>query len=85
MTTISTLAGALPLVLMTGPGSVSRNVLGIVVLFGVSLATLFTLYLVPGLYRLIAAGTSSPQAVAREIAALERLQHASETQGGNQP
>lgn len=71
MTTISTLVGALPLVVMTGPGSVSRNVLGVVILFGVSLATLFTLYLVPGLYKLLAKNTTPPDRVAREIAALE--------------
>jgi multidrug efflux pump len=71
MTTISTLAGAIPLVVMSGPGSVSRNVLGVVVLFGVSLATVFTLYLVPGLYKLIAARTGSPEAIARKIAALQ--------------
>jgi multidrug efflux pump len=70
MTTVSTLAGAVPLVLMSGPGSVSRNVLGVVILFGVSIATLLTLYLVPGLYRLIARRTDSPEAVARRIEAL---------------
>lgn len=67
MTSIATLMGATPLVVMTGPGSVSRNVLGIVVLFGVSVATLFTLYLVPGLYRLLARGTQSPGTIARQM------------------
>jgi multidrug efflux pump len=71
MTTLSTLIGAVPLVLMTGPGSASRNVLGVVVLFGVSLATLFTLYLVPAVYRLIARHTSSPETIAREMQRLE--------------
>ncbi len=71
MTTLSTLIGAVPLVLMTGPGSASRNVLGVVVLFGVSLATLFTLYLVPAAYRLIARHTSSPETIAREMQRLE--------------
>jgi multidrug efflux pump len=67
MTTISTLVGAIPLVTMTGPGSASRNVLGIVVLFGVSLATVFTLYLVPAIYRLLARRTGSPEAIARRM------------------
>jgi multidrug efflux pump len=71
MTTISTLAGAVPLVVMTGPGSVSRNVLGVVVLFGVSLASVFTLYLVPGLYKLLARNTASPETISRQIKALE--------------
>jgi multidrug efflux pump len=70
MTTISTLMGAVPLVVMTGPGSVSRNVLGIVVLFGVSLATLFTLYLVPGLYQLIARRTQASGTIARKMNSL---------------
>ncbi|MFK7831582.1 MAG: efflux RND transporter permease subunit [Congregibacter sp.] len=67
MTAVSTIVGALPLVLMDGPGSASRNVLGVVVLFGVSIATLFTLYLVPAIYRLIARRTGSPEAIAREM------------------
>lgn len=70
MTTISTLMGAVPLVVMTGPGSISRNVLGVVVLFGVSIATIFTLYLVPGLYRLLARGTQPPGTIAREMGQL---------------
>ena len=70
MTTISTLAGAVPLVLMTGPGSASRNVLGVVVLFGVSIATVFTLYMVPAVYRVIARRTGSPEAIARRMRAL---------------
>ncbi|MEM1190577.1 MAG: efflux RND transporter permease subunit [Pseudomonadota bacterium] len=67
MTTISTLVGATPLVMMSGPGSASRNVLGIVVLSGVSIATLFTLYLVPAVYRVLARRTGSPEAIAREM------------------
>jgi len=67
MTTISTVVGAIPLVLMTGPGSASRNVLGIVVLSGVTVATIFTLYLVPAIYRLIARRTGSPEAIARRM------------------
>ena len=70
MTTISTLVGAIPLVMMTGPGSASRNVLGVVVLFGVSIATVFTLFLVPAVYQLIARGTDSPDAVARRMESL---------------
>lgn len=68
MTTISTLVGAIPLVMMSGPGSASRNVLGVVVLSGVSIATLFTLFLVPAVYRVLARRTESPEAIAREMA-----------------
>ncbi|MFV8820035.1 efflux RND transporter permease subunit [Haliea sp. E17] len=72
MTTISTLVGAIPLLVMTGPGSASRNVLGAVILFGVASASVFTLYLVPGLYSLLARRTTSPGAIDREMQALER-------------
>ncbi len=71
MTTISTLVGAMPLVLMSGPGSVSRNVLGVVILSGVSLATLLTLFMVPGLYKLIAGNTGSPERLSRELKSLQ--------------
>jgi len=76
MTTISTLVGAMPLVLMTGPGSVSRNVLGTVILFGVSVASILTLYMVPGLYKLIARNTSSPESLARELKAMQEAERA---------
>jgi multidrug efflux pump len=78
MTAVSTIVGALPLVLMEGPGSTSRNVLGIVVLFGVSVATLFTLYLVPAIYSIIARRTGSPDAIAREMRVLASQRQALE-------
>ncbi len=74
MTAVSTIVGALPLVLMEGPGAASRNVLGVVVLFGVSVATLFTLFLVPAVYQVIARRTSSPETIARRMAALAPAQ-----------
>lgn len=71
MTTVSTVVGAVPLVMATGPGEASRNVLGIVVLFGVTIAALLTLYVVPGFYQLLARRTQSPEAVAKELAQLQ--------------
>lgn len=71
MTTVSTVVGAIPLVMATGPGEASRNVLGIVVLFGVTVAALLTLYVVPGFYQLLARRTQSPEAVAKELADLQ--------------
>ncbi len=53
MTTISTLLGAIPLVLSTGAGSESRYSMAIVVLGGIAISSLITLYLVPALYRYI--------------------------------
>mgnify|MGYP006278174579 CR=1 FL=1 len=62
MTSIATLLGALPLALATGPGAESRGVIGVTVMAGVAGATLITLFVVPGLYRLISAVLSPPGA-----------------------
>jgi hydrophobe/amphiphile efflux-1 (HAE1) family protein len=50
MTLVSTLLGALPLILSTGAGAEARNAIGWVVFGGLSLAVLFTLYLTPVIY-----------------------------------
>ena len=49
----------------------TRSVIGIVTLFGVVAATLFTLFIVPVAYDLIARGTSSPLTVEKELEKLE--------------
>lgn len=46
MTGITTAAGAVPLVLATGAGAETRFVIGVVVLAGIMLATLFTIYVI---------------------------------------
>ena len=71
MTTISTSAGALPLMLASGAGSVSRQNLGIVMFFGVLLSALMTLYVVPVFYKMLARGTRSRNAVAEELNVLK--------------
>ena len=53
MTTFSTMLGAIPLVLGSGAGAESRYAMAVVVLGGISLSSLITLYLVPALYRSI--------------------------------
>ena len=53
MTTISTLLGAIPLVLSSGAGAESRYSMAIVVFGGITLSALITLYLIPALYRFI--------------------------------
>ncbi len=70
MTTISTSAGAIPLMLASGAGSVSRQNLGIVMFFGVLLSALMTLYIVPAFYKVFARGTRSRNAVADELSVL---------------
>ncbi|MBB5211357.1 efflux RND transporter permease subunit [Microbulbifer hydrolyticus] len=71
MTGITTAAGSLPLLLSSGAGSETRAVIGTVVLFGVLAATLFTVYIVPVAYDLLARRTGSPGQVARDVAALD--------------
>ncbi len=53
MTTISTLLGAIPLILSTGAGAESRFAMAVVVFGGIALASFITLYLIPALYLLI--------------------------------
>ena len=71
MTSIATVVGAVPLVLAGGPGSASRATIGVVVIFGVSLSTLLSLFVVPAFYAVIAPYTRSPEAVARKLEAEE--------------
>jgi len=72
MTSIATVAGALPLVLAGGPGSASRATIGVVIIAGVAFSTLLSLFVVPAFYRLFAPYTRSPQAVARELEKQQR-------------
>lgn len=71
MTAISTMMGALPLIMSTGAGSESRMLLGTVIFSGVLMTTLMTLFVVPVVYDLLAKNTGSPQAVSN---LLNRLQ-----------
>ncbi|MCA8949521.1 MAG: efflux RND transporter permease subunit, partial [Planctomycetes bacterium] len=61
MTGLSTSLGALPLVLASGAGAEGRVAIGLVVLFGVTIATFTTLLVVPGTYGLVARFTGSPK------------------------
>ena len=54
MTTIATVVGHFPLVLVTGAGAAARNSIGLVLVGGMAIGTLFTLFLVPALYMLLA-------------------------------
>jgi multidrug efflux pump len=50
MTSISTILGALPLAVASGAGAESRNPLGLVIVGGLGLSTLITLFLIPIVY-----------------------------------
>ncbi|MFQ3338317.1 MAG: multidrug efflux pump [Colwellia sp.] len=67
MTTFTTVTSAIPLVLAVGPGAESRMVIGVVIFAGVSLASIFTLFIVPGAYYWLCRNTGSPKAIANEI------------------
>ena len=67
MTALSTVIGALPLMLGSGAGSETRMVVGVVIVFGVSLATVVTLFLVPMVYSLISRNTGSVGDVGRKL------------------
>ncbi|RPH95015.1 MAG: efflux RND transporter permease subunit [Lysobacterales bacterium] len=72
MTSAATTFGALPLLLGSGAGWESRQPIGIVIVFGVAISALLTLFIVPSLYALFAHRTSSPQRVSRLIEQLQR-------------
>ncbi len=55
MTSAATVFGHFPLVLASGPGSAARNSIGMVLVTGMTLGTVFTLFIVPVFYSLIAA------------------------------
>ena len=54
MTTAATVVGHLPLVLATGPGAGARNSIGIMLVSGMIIGTVFTLFVVPSIYVLVA-------------------------------
>ena len=67
MTTISTIFGAVPLVIATGAGAESRAAIGMVILGGLIFATTLTLFIIPVLYNLLARFAKSSNAVEKEL------------------
>ena len=68
MTVVSTILGALPLVLSTGAGAEARSAIGWVIFGGLGIAAIFTLYLTPALYVLLAPLSRSRAAEADRLA-----------------
>jgi multidrug efflux pump len=54
MTTAAMVLGVVPLILATGAGAVSRYSIGLVIASGISIGTLFTLFVVPAMYMFLA-------------------------------
>jgi multidrug efflux pump subunit AcrB len=65
---VSTILGALPLVLSAGAGAEARSAIGWVIFGGLGIAAIFTLYLTPALYVLLAPFSRSRAAEADRLA-----------------
>lgn len=59
MTTAATVLGHLPLVLVTGAGAEARNSIGIILVTGMAIGTLFTLFILPSMYLWLARETKT--------------------------
>ncbi len=72
MTTAATVVGHFPLILATGPGAGARNSIGIMLVSGMIIGSVFTLFVVPSVYMLVARNheiTVVPEEEAVEVAA----------------
>ncbi len=67
MTGITTAAGGIALLMTSGAGAETRSAIGVVVVFGVIAATIFTLAIVPLAYAVLARGTEPPGAVSQRL------------------
>jgi multidrug efflux pump subunit AcrB len=74
MTMISTILGGLPLILSDGAGAEARSSIGWVVFGGLGIAALFTLYLTPMLYLMLARFSAARAEESLRLA--DELQHA---------
>ena len=63
MTTAAMVFGMVPLIIATGAGAVSRFDIGMVIATGMSVGTLFTLFVLPCVYTLLAAKDEQPEPV----------------------
>jgi len=74
MTTAATVVGHMPLVFATGPGAGARNSIGIMLVSGMIIGTVFTLFVVPSIYVLLARTRTAvvpAEAETRAVPALE--------------
>jgi len=62
MTTGATIAGHFPLTLVTGAGAAARNSIGLVLVGGMAIGSLFTLFIIPSIYMLVAKDHSKDRA-----------------------
>jgi multidrug efflux pump len=71
MTSVATICGHLPLTWVTGPGAAARNSIGRVLVGGMFVGTLFTLFFLPAIYLLIARDHTRDRAADNEERAAE--------------
>ena len=76
MTTAATILGHFPLVLVTGAGAAARNSIGLVLVGGLSIGTIFTLFIIPAIYILIAADQNLGGSKESEADAVSDVTHA---------
>ncbi|QNL18869.1 efflux RND transporter permease subunit [Hyphobacterium sp. CCMP332] len=67
MTGLSTAIGAAPLMLASGPGAESRITIGVVIFTGVTVATLFTLFVIPVAYSVLGRFTKTPNWMSKQL------------------
>ncbi|NRA27535.1 MAG: efflux RND transporter permease subunit [Opitutales bacterium] len=67
MTTAATILGHFPLVLVTGAGAEARNSIGLVLVGGLSIGTIFTLFIIPAIYVLVAAEHNDKELIEVEL------------------
>jgi multidrug efflux pump len=70
MTTAATVVGHFPLVIASGPGAGARNSIGVMLVTGMVIGTVFTLFVVPSVYMLIARTRAAEAVAARQDAAV---------------
>lgn len=61
MTTLATVLGVIPLIFSSGAGAVSRFDIGLVIATGMSIGTLFTLFILPSVYTALTKADNAPQ------------------------
>jgi multidrug efflux pump len=73
MTSVATVAGHFPLTLVSGAGAAARNSIGITIVAGMALGTIFTLLVIPSIYVLLAKQHvgEDPGAIAQDFEELE--------------
>jgi multidrug efflux pump len=76
MTTAATVVGHFPLVLASGPGAGARNSIGIMLVSGMIVGTVFTLFVVPSIYVLVARARTAPVTAGGPVAELEAVEAA---------